>query len=365
MKITRRFAAFCHACLIAGFGASVSVAAYPAVAADQDLAGTTLRVATWGGSWLKRLQKTVEPGVTARGAKVEYVIGNPPDNLAKLIAARGQPVPFDVIEFSENNRSDMIEAGVLADIDYKQVPYATKIDPRYRLKSMVAHSSTIDGIVYNAEKFKALGLKPPRTYADLANPKLKDRVTFSEPSGIQGVKGIVAIAYENGGNEGNLKPGLEAINRLHLGSFYLSSTKLFAQFKAGDIWAAHWHVGWVIRARHDGLPLAITYPKIGDKKGVISNVWFGVVKGSKNAKAAEAFINEQLAPKPQEEIGRQTGARPVNQAAADALKADPLLAELLPLTPKENAEVYYSDLTKINMSDLIEQWNRTVSQKGK
>ena len=311
------------------------MAGNPAAAANKDLAGTTLRVATWGGSWLKRIQKTVEPGLTARGAKVEYVIGNPPDNLAKLIAARGQAVPFDVIEFSENNRSDMIGAGVLADIDYKQVPNAAPIDPRYRLKSMVAHSSTIDGIVYNAQKFKELGLPPPQKYADLANPKLKDRVTFSEPTGIQGVKGIVAIAYENGGNEQNLKPGLEAINRLHLGSFYISSTKLFAQFKAGDIWAAHWHVGWVIRARHAGLPLAITFPKIGDKKGVISNVWLGVVKGTHNAKAAEAFINEQLALKPQEALGRETGARPVNQAAADALKSDPLLAELLPLTPKE------------------------------
>ena len=363
MLIARFIARSC-AVLTVGFSLIAALAPNPAWAA-KDLEGVTLRVACWGGSWLKRIQSTIEPQLVARGAKVEYVVGNPHDNLAKLVAARGQAVPFDIIEFSENNRTDMNEAGVLAELDYSQVSNAAPIDPRYRLKNMVAHSSTIDGIVYNADKFKELGVPAPKTYADLANPKLKGRVTFGEPTVIQGVKGIVAIAYENGGNEKNLKPGLEAINKLAPGSFYKSSTKLFAQFKAGDIWAAHWHVGWVIRGRKADIPLAFAMPKIQDKHAVISNVWLGVVKGTSNAKAAQAFINEYLASKPQEEIGRLTGARPVNQAAADALKSDPLLAEFLPLTSKDYAEVYYSDLTSIDMAALVDQWNRTVSQKAK
>ena len=51
--------------------------------------GVTLRVATFGGPWRDDLAKFVAPKIEAMGAKVEFVIGSPQDNLAKIIAARG------------------------------------------------------------------------------------------------------------------------------------------------------------------------------------------------------------------------------------------------------------------------------------
>ncbi|MGE0724037.1 MAG: extracellular solute-binding protein [Alphaproteobacteria bacterium] len=347
---------------IAAVAAALALAA-PAAASD--LSGVTLRVATWGGSWLKNIQTNIEPQLVARGAKVEYVIGNPHENLAKLIAARGQQPPFDVMELSENNRRDVGEAEVLATIDYKGVPNAAGIDARYRLPTMVAHSSTIDAIVYDAEKLKAAGIAPPKTYADLADPKLKGRVFMPEAAIIQGVKGIVAVAYENGGSETNLQPGLEAIAKMDAASYYGSSPKLFAQFKAGDVWVAHWHIGWAVRGRQAGMPLAFTLPAVKGQRGVISNVWLAVVKGTRNAKAAEAFINEYLAQKAQEALGRETGARPVNQAAADALAKDPLLAEMMPLTAEAFGKMYYSDLSVIDTGKLLEAWNRTVVRRAR
>jgi hypothetical protein len=51
--------------------------------------GVTLRVATFGGPWRDDLAKNLSPKIEAMGGKVEFVIGSPQDNLAKLIAARG------------------------------------------------------------------------------------------------------------------------------------------------------------------------------------------------------------------------------------------------------------------------------------
>ncbi|MCC7273749.1 MAG: extracellular solute-binding protein [Alphaproteobacteria bacterium] len=334
-------------------------------AAQRDLEGVTLRVATWGGGWAKNIETTIQPQLEARGAKVEYVIGNPHENLAKLIAARGQKPPFDVMELSEHNRRDIDEAGVLTALDYSKIANAAGIDLRYRLPTMVANSATIDGIAYNAQKFQELGLAPPRTYADLADPRLKGRVSFADATIIQGVKGIVAIAYENGGSEDNLQPGLDAVRRLDVGSYYNASTKLFTQFKSGDVWAAHWHVGWVIRARQAGMPLAMTFPEIKGQRGVTSNVWLGIIKGAGNDKAAHAFINEYLGPKAQEAMGRETGSRPVSQAAADALAKDPLMAEFLPLSADAFARVYYSDLSKIDTGALLDAWNRSVVRRAR
>jgi putative spermidine/putrescine transport system substrate-binding protein len=335
----------------------------PGRAAEERLEGTTLRVATWGGSWLQFIRTSVERRLRARGVSIEYVIGNPHENLAKLIAARGQPLPFDVIEFSEHNRNDLDEAGVLAPLRYAEIPNAEGLAARDRLATMVANSTTVDGIIYNAKRFEELGLKPPTRYADLADPKLAGRVSFPDATIIQGVKGIIAIAYENGGNEQNLGPGLDAVVRLNVGAFYTSSPKLYTQFKAGDVWAAHWHVGWVERGLHDNLPLAASLPAIKDKHGVLSNVWLGVLKGTANERAGAAFINEYLAPEVQAEFGRLIGARPVNQQAADMLKQDPVLSELLPLTPAAYDAMYFPDMTKIDLNALLDQWKRKVARR--
>lgn len=55
--------------------------AHPALARQERLDGDTLRMATWGGGWVERVQKTIQP----------------------QLAARGQKPPFDVTELSETD----------------------------------------------------------------------------------------------------------------------------------------------------------------------------------------------------------------------------------------------------------------------
>ena len=346
----------------AGIGAGAGLlAARRSHAADTTLSGVTLRVGTWGGTWMELLQKYVEPTVRDRGATVEYVLGQPDDNLAKLIAARGQKPPIDLIEYSENDRSSMLGAGVIAPVDYAQLPNAQGVPAAWRLPTMVANSSTVDGIVYNSAKFKDAGIAPPRNYADLANPKLRDRIAFGDITTPQGVKGLIAIAYENGGSETNLQPGMQAILRLKPRTFYKTWTQIFTQFKGGDVWAAHWHAGWVVRGRQAGIPLDIILPPVAGKHGVLSNTWLSPVKGSLAGAAALVFINQYLAAKPQEELGRRNGIRPINPQAADALaQSDPTLGAVLPLSQAAIEQVFYPNILKIDMDSLIDQWDRTV-----
>jgi putative spermidine/putrescine transport system substrate-binding protein len=349
-----------RALLGAGLGGGLLVANL-AGAAEASFSGVTLRVATWGGTWMQLLQQFVEPQIRARGATVEYVVGQPDDNLAKLIAARGQRPPIDLFEYSENDRTSVLGAGVLAPIDYVQLPNAQSIRPSGRLPSMVANSSTLDGIVYNRAKFQEAGLAPPRNYADLANPQLRDRLAFGDITTPQGVKGLIAIAYENGGNETNLLPGMQAIVRLAPRTFYKTWTQILSQFKDGDVWAAHWHAGWVVRGRQAGIPLDLALPPVAGQRGVLSHTWLSPVNGSPNGAAALAFINEYLALKPQIELGRRNGIRPITQRAADALaQEDPALAAVLPLSATALEQIFYPDVTKIDMDALIDEWNRTV-----
>jgi putative spermidine/putrescine transport system substrate-binding protein len=341
----------------------IAIVGSPAPAAAGDLDGVTLTAATWGGSWRKRIQSTVVPALTKRGGKVVFVSGNPHENLAKLVAARGANLPFDIIEISENNRKDFIASGVLAKIDYVQIPNAKSIDSRFRQTFMTAHSSTIDGIVYNIDKFKELGLNPPAKYADLANPKLKGRVAFPNPKVVQGIKNMVGLLYEEGGKIPDFSPALSAAKRYNFATYYTSSSKLFAQFKAGDVWAAPWHAGWAVRGRKANLPISIVFPNVEGKKGILSNVWVGIVKGTKNSKAAHAFIESYLSLGAQEALGALNGARPVSQVAANNLQSNPLLMELLPLTQEAISKVYFPNYDAIDFSGLADRFNREVIAK--
>src|ERR1700677_1829499 len=63
----------------------------PAFAGQFD--GVTVRLATFGGNWRDIVEAHVGKAFEAEGGKIEYVLGQPAQNMAKLIAARGQPAP--------------------------------------------------------------------------------------------------------------------------------------------------------------------------------------------------------------------------------------------------------------------------------
>ena len=66
-----------------------------------------------------------------------------------------------------------------------------------------------DGVVYNADKFKELGLPKPTRYRDLLDPKLKGRVGVPDISGNLGLFVVYGFAIDAGGDENNVVPGIE------------------------------------------------------------------------------------------------------------------------------------------------------------
>ena len=96
--------------------------------------GVTLRVATFGGPWRDDLAKNLAPKIEALGGKVEFIIGSPQDNLAKLIAARGREPPFDVVEILDAQVDQVIEGGLIIPLDYAAIPNASQIESWQRMK---------------------------------------------------------------------------------------------------------------------------------------------------------------------------------------------------------------------------------------
>ncbi|MGE0719263.1 MAG: PotD/PotF family extracellular solute-binding protein [Alphaproteobacteria bacterium] len=342
------------------FVAAALVALPGAAPAQQRFDGVTIRVATWGGSWRDRIQELIGAEFERRGGKVEYVIGNALENFNKLLAAQGQRPPFDVMEFQSDLWKALRDSGVLMPLPYAAIPNAAAHLPSQKDAETVSTWTLEEGIVFNAEKLAAAGIAKPEKYSDLFQPKLAGRIAWPDIS--YGPYALIGLATESGGDELNVAPGLERIRQANIGYFYRSSVELSTKFASGDVWAAPWHAGWAVRVKRTGLPLGMAYPKVKDKKGVIASGMIGIVKGTTVGPAAEFWVNHYLSPGVQEALGRANGIAPVNPAALEKLKADPLLSELMLLTPQAIAGAYAIDWGKIDLADIVDKWNRATAR---
>jgi putative spermidine/putrescine transport system substrate-binding protein len=322
---------------------------------------TTVRIATWGGSWRDSLEKNVAPRLAPMGVKLEYTLGNPEDNIAKLIAARRQgQVPFDVMEFTPAQKVQLVRGGIFEKVDYDRLPNAAAIPAWAREESLVSVQYTVDGVAYNRERLSTASVSPPAQYTDLINDKLRSHLSFPEPSNGAHWSTVTALAYAGGGNEANMQPAIELVNRMNPGSFYSSSPDLATKFGSGDVWIAPLQSGWAVRLRKSGLPIDIAYQRIGDHHGAIWPICQGVIKGTPNSVGAHMFINEFLSFDAQYGHGVSTGSLPVNSQARQKLGDDPELKAMLLLTDAEIDNAFRIDWEKFDQKRWRDMWNRDI-----
>lgn len=320
--------------------------------------GVTLRLATWGGSWRDAVRDSVGQELEKRGAKMEYVIGNPADSLAKLIAARGRDVPFDVVDFGDSVKPQLVEGQFLEELNFANVPNAQGLQ-RDRYTVAVWRDQT--GIIYNVKKFEELGIPKPEQLKDLFHPKLVGRIAFPDINHSTAISGIVAFAIAAGSDESNIDPGLELIRQLKVSSFFKSSVELATKFTSGDVWAAWWTSGWLLRVRKTGVPVAASYPRVKDKQGMTELFWVGIPKGGK-MRPAEFFINQYLSLQVQLAMSRKLGVGPVNEAALAELAKDPEWKDGMVVDPAIIRNMYYLDWSKVNLNEWVNKWSRVMAR---
>ena len=331
--------------------------------AQQRFDGVTLRVATFGGPWKDAIDSLVGTSLRDRGATVEYVTGEPKDSLSKAILTRGREPQFDVIEIDAGTFRPLIEGQLLASIDMNGIEHKDElVKPVYKDLLVPVYVSQ-EGLIYNSKKFQELGIDPPQTYSDLLNPKLRGRVAFPDINRSAAVFALIGMSIDRGGSEDNIQPGLEGVKLLGVKSFSQSTGPDATAFKAGDLWAFFAHAGWAVRLRRGGMEEAsFAHLRVGDKRGVANLGYFGLVKGSKNAAIAQPFISKFISTDVQEKLARTTGIVPINATALRKLADDPILKEMMLLSPTDVKNMYSVNLDKADFAKWTEQWNRTIAK---
>jgi putative spermidine/putrescine transport system substrate-binding protein len=331
-------------------------------AAEERFDGVTIRIATYGGPWREIMDQTLSPKFAALGGKIEFVTGSPQVNFAKLIAARGQ-TPFDVFEVLDAQVPDFEQGDYLLPIDYAKLPNTQDLAESQRKPKLVAAWLTQEAICYNTAKFKELGLAPPTTYKDLAQPALAGHVMIPDINSGGGLSAFGGMAHAAGGGEVKFQPALDLVKSMKGAKFWTQGDQLTIAFQNGDIYAGMAHAGWCLRTKNVGVPVASVFPKIqGDTAGVAKEGWLGILKGTKNVAAAHWLLNAYVEANYQLAFAVKDGVVPVNRKAIAEMGKDPTFATMLQLDPALIAHEMRVDYTKVVVSDWTDGWNRMIAQ---
>lgn len=320
-------------------------------------------VGTGGGSWRDSVKAQIGDKLVAQGVTVDYLIGSPQSRVAQLIAARGRDAPWDVEDTgSPEFLGDLIKGGFLAKINYANIPNSRGL-PKFALEEYaIAATTAEDGIAYNTQKLAEAGIPAPKRFADLRHPKLQGKVAFPDVQHVEHWNAVVSLAYDAGGDEANLEKAIPLIKEMKPSYFFASSTEVATKFSMGDVWAAPWHAGWVVRLRRTNVPLMHVNPIIGDKLGALLPVYIDIAKSTRTLAAAEAFANIYLSPEVQFEHCRTTGVVPLDTSARQKLMTDPENKDILLLTDKEMEGAFRINWSKVDTAKWRDLWSREITR---
>jgi putative spermidine/putrescine transport system substrate-binding protein len=218
--------------------------------------------------------------------------------------------------------------------------------------------ATEEGIVYNKDKFKAAGIPVPTRYADLGNAKLKGKVSIPDISAGGAIPAVVGMAWESGGNESNIGPALDLIQKIAPASYWSSSANLQTELTNGDVWAAAAQAGNVQRL--DGkVSLGMAYMPVNGKAGVLKQGYLVKIKGTRQSAAVDWIVNQFLALPMQLATSTEGGQIPSSKSALTQLQKDPSLA-FLKLAPQDIAGMYRIDYSKVDEAAYVQKWNRKI-----
>ena len=344
-------------------------AASPAVAQVDPPAepfDVTLRVATFPGTWSEAIRSEVGDAMEEAGITLEFIGGNSSEFLARLVAARGQDAPFDVVEVGDDTYAEYRAGDFLEKLDHDNIPNLSQLAPSLYGDYIVSNWLSEPSVVYNVDKFEEAGIPAPERFSDLASPDLAGRVLVPDITSYNAYFVVTALAYENGGSEENPEPGFEMLAEMEPHSAVSKSGSVAQLFQTGDAWAAIWgaHIGQ--RIAQAGINISVVHPSIKGGNVAIARGFLGVVKGSPHKAAAEYYINAVLSKNVQVKFSTQYGMVPVNAEARVNARADAGMDAAgnpyLMLEDDDVASAWWPDYEKIDKRQWARQFQNALQQ---
>nr|GAJ37601.1 spermidine/putrescine-binding periplasmic protein 2 precursor [Bradyrhizobium sp. DOA9] len=272
-------------------GAAAIAAPLPIRAQSKRFDGITLNVNSYGGDYDRIMTETIARPLAERtGLKVTYTPGSSTAAVAKILAAPGA-APFDIVLCDSPNMPDLIKAQAIDPVDADAVPGMKKLLPKMREFGQFGLPYSIASIVltYNTSRVKA----PLSSFAELAEPSLKNRVAMLNLENTGGMLYFIAMAEAGGGSVDNVEPAFAALSKVkpNIVSVTPATVSLVQVLEQEEAWAAPLWDGRIHAMRKAGRPMALVRPK----EGVYSLLSYASpVKGTKHPDAVRAYLDQAV-----------------------------------------------------------------------
>ena len=291
----------CNAALMGLFGASFSNAAH----ADNRV----LRIEGVGGAFQQLFVSDVVPNFSAKyHIPAEYAGGNPTDQIARMVVAKGNP-QSDVFITDDGPMYRAIELGLCRKVE--DMPTADLIDSaRYKDDRAVGFGLLTSGISYNTKYFAEHGWSPPTSWDDLSAPRYRGLLAFPPVNNTWGVLGLVMLARAHGGGEANMDPGFATMKTIAPNVVAFDLLKTNEMYQTGQIVISVTASARAKSLMNTGFPVEYVYPKEGSPVVMVSAC---PIARPDTLPAAQTFIQYLVSPDAQLLMAEKLSHAPVNK----------------------------------------------------
>jgi putative spermidine/putrescine transport system substrate-binding protein len=338
-----------------------------AASGDKPFAGQTLVVLGMQQNIIDTVRPTVDKAFKElTGADVQWNPGQAPDNLAKLLAARGGAPPYDVVFLDSVEQTRAIQAKVVQRIDPKQIPgwedlpagawANTGYGPGFILIRL--------GSCVNTQQYKAHNVPLPSGIDGWFDPRLGDHIALPGPGNFYWPVAIPAFADHYGIAYTDPQPLMTRFASVKALSLFTSSGDAQAMMSSGKAWLVPLTDGRCLNLKIGGQPVEFaplnlrirgkTYPwvrlvdtwdipvGVSEQKAALARQFIGVMEGPALLPLVHKF-----------------GYIPANRKVLAEAQKDPKLRELLP-SDFDFDTTYSPDYAKFlpQLQSWIDAWNR-------
>jgi putative spermidine/putrescine transport system substrate-binding protein len=314
-----------------------------------------LRVEGVGGAFQQLRLSDVMPAFNAKyHILAEYAGGNPTDQIARMVAARGNP-QSDVFITDDGPMYRTIELGLCGKLD--GLPTAGLIDTaRFKDDRAVGFGLLTSGISYNTKYFADHGWSPPTSWDDLSAPRYRGLLAFPPVNNTWGLLGLVMLARAHGGSEANIEPRFAAMKTIAPNVVAFDLFKTNEMYQTGQIVISVTASARAKSLMNTGFPVEYVYPKEGSPAVVVSAC---TIARPDALPMARTFIEYLLSPDVQLLMAEKLSHAPVNTRT----ELPPSIGRTMPLG--ENASrVVKVDWAIINehRAEWDKRWTREIER---
>jgi putative spermidine/putrescine transport system substrate-binding protein len=291
-------------------------------------------------------------------AKVTYLTGNSPGTIAKLQAQKDNP-QIDLACIDDGPLVQAKGMDLLQPVDPSKLPNLAEMQDVSVFKDGIGVGWGLFrlGLAFNPDIFAKKNLASLDSWNDMARPELKGHVVVNSISISYTPILLVLLAKANGGDAQNIDPGFAKMKEVRPNIFTFDTTAdLTPFFQQEEAWVGVWTDSETYSyVQRTGFPLKFVFPKEGT---TAIQTTISVVKGSKNAEMAEAFINYFIGTEAQELMAQKLGWMPANKNA----KLPSEMAAIIASAPGSGDNMTMIDHTLIakERPAWVERWNKEI-----